>query len=143
MRDPACQSNVVYRFECLHCNASYIGKTERLLGYRIKEHMKRDAGYQHERSNPGHKIDWENIQILDTADNSKKLAIKELLHILKREPSLNKQLNQQQKNNPRSGLNLKTLLIAAHPEHTLIQHKCIFSLYVLLSNYLQRHFHCI
>ena len=41
---------------------------------------------------PGHEIDFENVVILDRADNSLKLAYKEMLYIRKLKPSLNKQL---------------------------------------------------
>jgi hypothetical protein len=39
-------------------------------------------------------MDYENIQIIDRASNFK-LRMKELLHILKEQPELNKQLNSQ------------------------------------------------
>ncbi|CAF0988165.1 unnamed protein product [Brachionus calyciflorus] len=53
---------------------------------------------------------WINIEIIDKADTDMKLRIKELLHILKRKPSLNKQLNSQ------SNYEIKTLSIQAYPQ---------------------------
>ncbi len=57
-----------------------------------------------------HQIDYENIEIMDKASTDLKLKMKELLHILKRKPELNKQLNSQ------SNYDIKTLIIAAYPQ---------------------------
>ncbi len=109
------RSLVVYSIECNKCRAEYVGKTERILHYRIKEHRSdaksnNSACKEHERSHRGHIMDYDEIKILDSADNNKKLVIKELLHILRREPILNKQLNSQ------SGFEIKTLIITAYPQ---------------------------
>jgi hypothetical protein len=40
-------------------------------------------------------MDYGNIQVIDKASTDFKLRMKELLHILKRKPELNKQLNSQ------------------------------------------------
>jgi hypothetical protein len=56
-------------------------------------------------------MDYENIQAIDRASSSFKLRMKELLHILKEQPELNKQLNRQ------SDYEIKTLLIQAYPQH--------------------------
>ena len=53
---------------------------------------------------------YDKIEILDTAESNFKLVIKELLHIVNSKPSLNKQLNSQ------SQFNIRTLIIAAHPQ---------------------------
>jgi len=60
--------------------------------------------------NPDHHMDYDGIEILDKADTDLKLKIKELLHILKRKPSLNKQLNSQ------SDFDIKTIIIQAYPQ---------------------------
>jgi hypothetical protein len=57
-----------------------------------------------------HRIDYENAQIIDTASSDLKLRVKELLHILKIEPSLNKQLNSQ------SDFDIKTLIVQAYSQ---------------------------
>ena len=36
------KSNVVYEFTCTKCNSSYIGKTDRTLLERVKEHAYKD-----------------------------------------------------------------------------------------------------
>ena len=101
---------VVYKLTCKTCNASYIGKTERILSLRVDEHRKSadSACNQHEANNEGHFIDYEGIEIVDRATTDFKLKVKELLHILKQKPILNKQLNSQ------SSFNIKTLIIRAY-----------------------------
>ena len=68
------------------------------------------ACHQHERANPGHKMDYDEVEILDNADSNQKLEIKELLHIIKEKPPLNRQLNAQSK------YNIKTLIITAYQQ---------------------------
>jgi hypothetical protein len=109
------RSMVVYKLRCATCGATYIGKKERILYYRMKEHQdeKKDnnsACKKHIKANRGHRIAFENVEVLDSADNDLKLRIKELLHILTRKPELNKQLGSQ------SSFEIKTLLIQAYPQ---------------------------
>lgn len=108
------RSLVVYRIKCKHqgCDASYIGKTERILKHRIDEHKKKpdSACYQHEKENVGHVMDYDDVEIIDSADSNSKLLCKELLHIVKKKPSLNRQLGND------SSFNIKTLIIAAYPQ---------------------------
>ena len=93
------------------CEANYIGKCKRILSYRIYEHKKnKESSCNQHSCNTGHEIDYDNIEIIDKADTDMKLRIKELLHILKRKPSLNKQLNSQ------SSYEIKTLIIQAYPQ---------------------------
>ena len=47
--------------------------------------------YEHHKL-PGHEIDFANVEILDRANSIKKLELKEMLHIRKLKPSLNKQI---------------------------------------------------
>ena len=98
------QSLVVYHIKCSECQADYIGKTERILAHRILEHQspKKDkktgnyisAVYEHHKLT-GHKIDYDDVKILDRADSDPKLKVKEILHIDKRKPTLNTQVNSQ------------------------------------------------
>ena len=88
---------VVYHIKCKNCKNDYIGKTDRILLIRIYEHEHsgiKSACYQHAKKN-GHEMDYENVEVIDTASTDTKLRVKELLHILKKEPTLNKQLNSQ------------------------------------------------
>ena len=107
------KSLVVYKIKCKQCKAEYIGITERILGIRVKEHKKNTLSSvkKHELDNPGHQMDYENVEVIDNANNDFKLRMKELLHILKSEPELNKQLNSQ------SNFEIKTLIINAYPHY--------------------------
>ena len=57
-------------------------------------------------------MQFDKVEILDSADSNFKLLCKELLHIIQLKPSLNKQLNTQSK------FDIKTLIIAAYKHHT-------------------------
>ena len=107
IRDVECQSLVVYKINCATCNTEYIGKTQRILIHRMKEHSKNtnSACYQHTIENHGHRMDYDNIKVIDRASSDFKLRMKELLHILKNKPELNKQMNSQSK------YEIKTLII--------------------------------
>ena len=106
VRDIESQSLVVYKINCANCNAEYIGKTERILIHRMKEHIKskNSACHQHVEDNPDHQMDYANIKIIDRASSDFKLRMKELLHILKNKPELNKQMNSQSKYEIKTGL---------------------------------------
>ena len=83
------RSMVIYKLKC-SCGTTYIGKTERILYYRINEH-------QDEKKDPN-------------SNERGPQRIKELLHILTRKPELNKQLGSQ------SSFEIKTLLIQVYPQ---------------------------
>ena len=78
----------------------------------MKQHEKdpHSACYKHVQNNATHKIDYAKVKVIDTADTETKLSVKELLHILKKGPELNKQWNKQNE------FELKTLIIKAHPQ---------------------------
>ena len=58
-------------------------------------------------------MDYDNIEVIDRANTDFKLRMKELLHILKNKPELNKQMNAQ------SEFDIKTLIIPAYPQHRM------------------------
>ena len=62
------------------------------------------------KNNVGHEIDYDGIEIIDRKDNNMKLQVKELLHILKLKPTLNKQLNAQ------SSFYIKTIKVKANEQ---------------------------
>ena len=57
-------------------------------------------------------MDYDNVEIIDSADSNMKLLCKELLHIVQKKPLLNRQLGAHSK------YNIKTLIIAAYPQFT-------------------------
>ena len=109
------KSNVVYEFTCPCCHASYIGKTERTLFERTKEHAtnKESAIFQHfnncanfqhllglfnlSDNNVNTKVFQlttvrENTRVIDTDSNWNILLFKEAYYIKNKEASLNKGL---------------------------------------------------
>ena len=92
--DPSKQSLVVYHIKCMDCDNDYIGKSEQILSNRIEQHLtdKNSHVYQHIKTEQ-HRMDFENIEILDHASNDRKLQYKEMLYIRKLNPTLNRQMN--------------------------------------------------
>ena len=91
------KSNVVYKFQCRRCNASYIGETQRHINVRIKEHLVSDKNSQvnkHllENSECKSVCDESCFSIIDMASSSFRLKVKEALHIRWQNPILNKQV---------------------------------------------------
>ena len=92
--EPEYQSLVVYQINCKNCEASYIGKTERILNIRIEEHKKdSNSALCRHKLETNHQINFEEPKILDRASNDLKLQYKEMLYIRKLKPSLNTQEN--------------------------------------------------
>jgi len=123
LKDKRMQSGVVYHIKCETCNKSYIGMTERILLLRIKEHNapnkpnnKNETAVQmHMRENPTHKMDANNIEVIDRANTAKKLELKEMLHINKQKPELNTQhaaSYKQRNNKEKFKSQLNTIIIA-------------------------------
>jgi len=113
MKNQTEKALVVYSVKCKKCQREYIGKTKHRLCTRMNQHKSNISSScrLHELEHPGHVIDYDNVQVIDSASNDFKLQIKELLHILKRDPDLNKQYNSQ------SSVEIRTLTINAHPQH--------------------------
>jgi hypothetical protein len=90
--DPSKLSMVVYHLKCKNCKANYIGQTKRICDVRMKDHQTDKNSHVYEHHNiPGHEIDFENVEILDRADTTRKLEYKEMLYIRKLKPTINKQ----------------------------------------------------
>ena len=51
----------------------------------------------HEVSNASHQINYDGIEVIDSAASDQKLKVKELLHIMERKPQMNEQLGSQSK----------------------------------------------
>ena len=89
------RANVVYKFSCAGCNASYIGETTRQLCVRANEHLqtdKKSSVYRHihYESLPCKDIcDASCFSVLDSAPSEYQLKIKEGLHISWEKPALN------------------------------------------------------
>ena len=107
------KSSVVYEFSCPGCRSSYIGKTDRCLYTRIKEHSTRENSeiyahvnscehFQHIKSllelsphlsNPictnTTQLIFNNCKVIDKSDHWSLLLFKESLAIRRRKPILN------------------------------------------------------
>ena len=71
-------SNVVYRIGCSDCSEFYIGKTQRRLSQRIKEHMNSDcSALKRHALLKDHVIDFDSVSVLARDNLSTRLLIKE------------------------------------------------------------------
>ena len=88
---------VVYKIDCMDCNASYVGQTKRYLKTRIREHdndikkVSNPSVISSYRINYGHQFDWKNVTILDCETSYKKRLISEMVFINRQINGLNKQ----------------------------------------------------
>jgi len=92
IKEKHAHSMVVYQITCDDCEQKYIGKTKRILKYRLDEHNnpKKDSAIQtHRKEFPTHNIDPYKIEIIDRADTNSKIELKEELHIIAKKPQLN------------------------------------------------------
>ena len=66
----------------MDCESDYISKSEQILSNRIEQHLtdKDSHVFQHIKAEK-HRMDFENIEILDRASNDRKLQYKEMLYI--------------------------------------------------------------
>jgi len=89
-------SNVVYKINCLQCDASYVEQTRRFLKSRIDEHrghIRRNTSQTsvitEHRVNFSHDFDWENVEVLDEEAHYNKRLISEMIFIKKQSNGLN------------------------------------------------------
>ena len=98
------RSNLIYKFSCSCCNATYYGETERHLFVRASEHLgitpltqkrvkcpKKSAIVEHILMT-GHQSSYDNFSIIAFDNNSFKLRLKESLLIKKDNPELNRNI---------------------------------------------------
>ena len=95
-------SNVIYKYTCSSCNATYYGETIRNLKVRCLEHLGRNtSGQKTNSSNPssigehigktGHNATMDHFKIIAKSNNAFDFLIYESLLIHKDRPSLNSQ----------------------------------------------------
>ena len=115
MKDPTplkFKSNIVYRFSCPGCGASYVGKTERNLFMRCSEHATKKDSAIHDHLKECSEIKFlttlltlgiekpnyrsiyigivnDNTTTIDSSDNWSSLLYKEALYIKRMKPLLN------------------------------------------------------
>ena len=87
------RSSVVYKFQCeVDPRQSYIGKTYRHLGQRVKEHKSKASAIYDHRLNCSCRCSVDQFSIIDTASDNFSLNIKEAIYIKQIQPSLNRTL---------------------------------------------------
>ena len=96
------RSNLVYKFSCRSCTASYYGKTCRHMKVRVSEHQgvsprtgKRVKGtlstsVRNHMLDCDHVVAWEDFSIIGRESNHYLLKTKESLCIKRENPSLNR-----------------------------------------------------
>ena len=67
------KSKIVYRLNCLDCEKIYVGQSIRHVCKRKEEHMGNQESSVYKHARIGHRIDWDNIEILDTARDQRRL----------------------------------------------------------------------
>lgn len=88
--DKDMRSKIVYKINCLDCDKFYIGKTKRQLKLRKLEHKLLENSSVHKHMLcENHRIDWDDMNIIDTARDDRRLLLKEMLHINNLKPQLN------------------------------------------------------
>ena len=112
------RSLVVYSMKCKTSPVEYIGNTEGTLNIRIEEHRnpnrdKNSACKKHIADNADHLWGYDEVELVETTENDHKLLIRELLHILSRRPTCNKQLGSQSKHE------INIILIKAYAQFRL------------------------
>ncbi|KAJ8938837.1 hypothetical protein NQ318_019012 [Aromia moschata] len=88
----------VYELKCT-CGKNYIGQTGRSIQCRIKEHQghtrlgntDKSAIAEHVHTNENHKIDYENIRVLDKTTRYYPRIIRESLEIMKNNNNFNRE----------------------------------------------------
>ena len=90
------QSDVIYRLQCTDCSKFYIGQTSQMLKNRLMGHRS-DTKYHPERcmlafhvNNEDHRINYDEVKILDVESNYLKRSFLEMYHIQKTDDTINK-----------------------------------------------------
>ena len=78
---PQDKCGVVYQLTCQDCEASYIGETERALKQRLKEHQKESSKVGHHMGYDKHKVDSQNIRIVDRDSRWFQRGVREAIQI--------------------------------------------------------------
>ncbi|EFN69163.1 hypothetical protein EAG_11529, partial [Camponotus floridanus] len=89
--DKDSRNNIVYKINCMDCNASYVGQTGRLLKTRLKEHKKNLTSVIAEHRALDHTLDFDGVEILDEEAFLGRRLISEMIHIKRQRNALNLQ----------------------------------------------------
>jgi hypothetical protein len=77
--DKEMKSKIVYRINCLDCEKFYIGKTKRQFKQiKIEQKLLDNSSVHKHMTEERHRIDWDDMQVIDTARDDRRLLLKEL-----------------------------------------------------------------
>ena len=82
------QTGVIYHYQCPHiqCSNSYIGESGRVLGERVKEHLKAPSPIHLHSATKGHPLDPNQFNIMHKEVHSQSRTIKEAMFICVQDP---------------------------------------------------------
>ena len=78
--------SVVYKINCCDCDICYIGKTDRFISCRMKQHKrdlingKNETGLG-EHASTGHSFDFDNVRVMARCTNERRLIYQENYYI--------------------------------------------------------------
>jgi len=94
-RDKLEKTDVIYKINCANCPGTYIGETKQKLKNRISQHQydinnnKESTALATHVKNSKHKVNLENVEILETESNTNRRKMLEAIHISKNKNSIN------------------------------------------------------
>ncbi len=87
---PEDKCGVVYHLLCQDCDAHYVRETERALKHHLKEHSRDSSPVGNHMDFHQHKLNTDNIKILDRESRWFQRGVREALQIFSRSPSWNR-----------------------------------------------------
>ena len=92
------QTGIIYHYQCpqINCPSTYIGKSGRSLGERVKEHFKAPSPIHLHSTTTGHPVDPEQFNIVHKEVNSHSRTIREAMFICVQNTTLNRNLGKYQ-----------------------------------------------
>ena len=87
------QTNILYKFNCKNCPATYIDESKRALRVRINEHKNKknsESVVCEHQLEFNHEFDWDNTKIVDYVSDYRKILTSEMIHIKFNKFSINK-----------------------------------------------------
>ena len=91
-----CNCGTVYKISCIDCTATYVGQTKRKLKKKIDKHradVRKNftiSVINNHKTYNNHKINWNNIEILDHEKSYKKRLISEMVFIKRQTNGINR-----------------------------------------------------
>ncbi|EZA47026.1 hypothetical protein X777_17025 [Ooceraea biroi] len=92
------KTGVVYRMNCINCDACYVGQTKRHLATRVREHRsaitKREGNWSvvsRHRASLFHDFEWSRVDILHREQHLRKREVAEMIFIKRHHNAINLQ----------------------------------------------------